>query len=135
VSALAQFRSELPVWRPIIEAWLDELPATVRNDPCRAAVAYLLASPPIAALGSEALCNLDYSWVDWAALDHRAQASGEAEVVLVAAARNLADDDPGLALGLMLVFPHVDAFRWGHAAGTVHAIVQERVSQHPLATR
>jgi hypothetical protein len=33
------------------------------------------------------------------------------------------------------VFPHVDAFRWGHAAGTVHAIVQERVSQHPLATR
>ena len=133
MSALARFQAALPTWRPAVEAWLEGLPLRVRTDPSRAALAYLFASPPLQAIGAELYADFEDGWVDWPSLEHRAAQAGDAERVLVHAARCLADEDPGPALGLMMLFPHVEAFHWAHAAGTIHALVRDQISRHALS--
>lgn len=135
MSAMAQFQAHLPTWRPAVEAWLDTLPVTVRTDPARAALTYLLAAPPLGALGADHLADLDTGRIDWPALEAHAAQAGDVERALLHAAHCLAYDDPGPALGLMLLFPHVEAFHWAHAAGTVHEIVVDRLRRHAFALR
>lgn len=133
MSSLETFRAGLPAWRPTVEAWLDALPAPVRTDPTRAALAYLFAAPPLRAIGAEQFVDLQTGSIDWRTLEHRAAHAGDVERALLHAARCLAADDPGPALGLMLVFPAIDAFAWSHAAATVHALVTERLQRHAFS--
>jgi hypothetical protein len=35
----------------------------------------------------------------------------------------------------MLLFPHVEAFHWAHAAGTIHALAEDRLRRHALSLR
>lgn len=135
MSALARFQAAMPTWRPTVEAWLDTLPAAVRTDPSRAALAYLFASPAFRALDAELHSDLEDGWVDWPHLEQRVTQADHVERALLHAARGLAAGDPGPALGLMLVFPEVDAFYWAHAAGTVHEIVSQCLRQHAFAMR
>jgi hypothetical protein len=135
MSALASFQAALPTWRPAVEAWLDSLPAPVRSDPPRAALAYLFASPPLQALGADLHADVEAGWVDWDGLEHRATQAGDVERALIHATRCLAAGDPGPALGLMLIFPSIDAFHWAHAAATVHSIVSDRQYRHAFAVR
>jgi hypothetical protein len=133
MNALARFQASLPEWRPAVEAWLDDLPAGVRTNPDRAALAYLFAAPPMEAIGSGTLADVSSGWIDWVALDERASASGDVERAVLAAARALDGGDPGPALGLMLLFPNVEAFYWVHAAGTVFEIVSQRLQHASFA--
>ena len=133
MNALECFRVELPSWRPAVEAWLDALPAAVRTSPPLAAVAYLFDAPILVALGSRELADVEQSWIDWAALEERARSSGDVALAAVRAGQGLAAGDPGPALGLMLVFPAVDDFRWVHAAGVVFEIVSDLMRRHSLA--
>ncbi len=135
MNALARFQAAMPSWRPTVEAWLDTLPATVRTDPARAGLAYLFASPPLHALSAELSNELDDGLVDWPTLEQRATQAGHVERALLHSAHGLAAGDPGPALGLMLLFPDVEAFYWAHAAGTVHEIVCQRLRQHAFVVR
>lgn len=135
MNALAGFQAGLPTWRPTVEAWLDTLPVAVRTDAARAALAYLFAAPAMRAIGVEQLAHLDAGTVDWLTLEQRAADAGNIERALLHAARCLANDDPGPALGLMLVFPEIDAFVWAHAAATVHTLISERLQRHALSPR
>lgn len=87
MNAMDQFRAGLPAWRPAVEAWLDTLPVSVRTDPVRAALAYLLAAPPLRALGAEHLADLEAGWIDWVTLDRWAESAGDVERALLHAAR------------------------------------------------
>lgn len=129
MNALARFQAAMPAWRPTIEAWLDTLPVTVRTDPARASLAYLFASPPLQALGAEFHSDIDDGWVDWITLERRAIEAGNVERALLRAAQCLAAADPGPALGLMLLFPDVEAFYWAHAGGAVFEIVSSRLNR------
>ncbi|MGH9011311.1 MAG: hypothetical protein ACRDYF_15920 [Acidimicrobiia bacterium] len=133
MNALDCFRAELPRWRPAVEAWLDAFPASVRTSPPLAALAYLFDAPVLVALGSRELSDLEQGWIDWTALEERARRSGDVALATMRAGQALAAGDPGPALGLMLVFPAIDAFRWVHAAGTVFEIVSERMRRHALS--
>lgn len=112
MNALARFQAAMPTWCPTVEAWLDTLPAAVRTDPARASLTYLFASPPLQALGAEFHSDIDDGWVDWPTLERRATEAGDVERALLRAAHCLAAGDPGPALGLMLLFPDVEAFYW-----------------------
>lgn len=112
MNALARFQAAMPNWRPSVEAWLDTLPAAVRTDPARASLAYLFASPPLHAFSPEVSRDLEDGRVDWPTLEQRAGQEGHVERALLHAGRGLADGDPGPALGLMLLFPDVEAFYW-----------------------
>ena len=133
MSALEEFRAALPGWRTAVEEWLDRQPAWFRNDPAWAGSAYLLNAPPLVALGSMSLKSVEEGRIRWDALVERAAGTGDVETALVRAALELASGDPGPALGLMFVFPHVPAFAWAHAAGVLFELVEERVRRHPLA--
>lgn len=135
MSALATFQSQLPAWRPAIERWVEGQPVNVRTTPARAAVEYLLTSPPLERLGSRHLSDRESGWVDWHTLTVRADGDGDASRMLVRAGWALADGDPGPSLALMLLAPYVDEFHWAHAAGVVFEIVAERLRHHPLAAR
>lgn len=129
MNALARFQAAMPTWRPAIEAWLDTLPAAVRTDPARASLAYLFASPPLEAVGAELHSDIDDGWVDWPTLERLATEAGDVEWTLLRAAQCLAAGDPGPALGLMLLFPDVEAFYWAHAGGAVFEIVSSRLNR------
>jgi hypothetical protein len=133
MSTLTEFRATLPGWRPAVEEWLDRQPAWFRNDPAWASSVYLLNAPPLVALGSMSLKSVEEGWIQWEALFERAVHAGEVEAALARAAYELGRGDPGPALGLMLVFPHVPVFAWAHAAGVLHELVHERLRRHPLA--
>ncbi|MEW6474297.1 MAG: hypothetical protein AB1679_18755 [Actinomycetota bacterium] len=135
MNALANFQAALPSWRPAVEAWLERLPATIRTHPSRAALAYLFTSPALQAIDAELYTDLEAGRIDWPGLEHRASEAGDVERVLVHAAKHLVDDDPGPALGLMLLFPHIEAFHWAHSAGTIHALLEERLNRHALSPR
>ena len=134
VNALDEFRSTLPAWRVAIEEWLDQQPAWFRNDPAWASSIYLLGAPPLVALGSMTLKSLEEGWIHWQELLRRADGTGEIETALARAAYRLAQDDAGPALGLMLLFPAVNVFRWAHAAGVLHLLLDEE-RHHPLLGR
>ncbi len=121
------FKAQLPTWRADVETWLDTLPASVRTNPRKASCLYLLNAPTLAALGSEHLRQLEPWWVGWRDLRAWAEATGRTEQLLVEAAAHLEAEDPGPALGLMLVAPNVPAFAWAHAAGTLHELVRARL--------
>ena len=133
MSTLAEFRATLPGWRPAVEEWLDRQPAWFRNDPAWASSVYLLNAPPLVAIGSLSLKSVEEGWIRWDVLFERAARAGDVETVLARAAHELASGDPGPALGLMLVFPHVPAFVWAHAGGVLYELVHERLRRHPLA--
>ena len=131
MNALEEFRSTLPAWRTAVESWLDDQPAWFRNDPAWASSVYLLGAPPLVALASMTLKSLEEGWIRWEELARRADGAGEIEATLCRAAYRLAQGDPGPALGLMLLFPAVEVFRWAHAAGVLYLLVEQR-QQHPL---
>lgn len=133
MTALAEFRAGLPGWRTAIDAWLDRQPAWFRNHPGWASSVYLLNAPPLVAVGSMSLKSVEEGWISWDCLLARAKRAGNVETALAQAARELAAGDPGPALGLMLVFPHVGAFAWAHAAGVLYELIEERLRRHPLA--
>jgi hypothetical protein len=132
MNALDEFRSTLPAWRMAVEEWLDRQPAWFRNDPAWAGSVYLLGAPPLVALGSMTLKSLEEGWINWEQLLGRADAAGDVEAALARAAYGLAQGDPGAALGLMLLFPAIEVFRWAHAAGTLYLLVNDRRHLHPL---
>ncbi len=132
MNALAEFRSTLPAWRVAVEEWLDQQPVWFRNDPAWASSVYLLGAPPLVALGSMALKNLEEGWIDWEELLARGDDAGDMESALARAAYRLAQGDPGPALGLMLVFPAVEVFQWGHAAGVLYLLIDGRNHHHPF---
>lgn len=132
MNALAAFRSTLPAWRVAVDEWLDGQPAWFRNEPEWASAVYLLGAPPLVALGSMSLKSLEQGWIAWDEILARARAAGDVEAALAAAAYHLAQGDPGPALGLMLVFPGIEVFRWAHAAGTLYHLVECRRHLHPL---
>ncbi len=133
MTALAEFRAALPGWRTAVDAWLDRQPAWFRNHPGWASSVYLMNAPPLVAVGSMALKSVEEGWIRWDCLLARAERAGDVETALARAARELAAGDPGPALGLMLVFPHVEAFAWAHAAGVLYELIEERLRRHPLA--
>ncbi len=132
MNALDEFRSTLPTWRVAVEEWIDRQPAWFRNDPAWASSVYLLGAPPLVALGSMALKNVEEGWIGWEEILARADTAGVVEVALAHAAYELAKGDPGPALGLMLVFPRLPVFKWAHAAGVLYQIVEARSRSHPL---
>ena len=132
MNALDEFRSTLPAWRVAVERWLDDQPAWFRNDPAWASSVYLLGAPSLVALGSMALKSLEEGWINWQELLVRADAAGDVEAALACAAYRLAQGDPGPALGLMLLFPAVDVFRWAHSAGALYLLVDHRRHVHPF---
>ncbi|MDQ3569834.1 MAG: hypothetical protein M3450_04450 [Actinomycetota bacterium] len=133
MTTLEEFRSTLPIWRVAVEEWLDRQPAWFRNDPAWASSVYLLGAPPLVALESMALKSVEEGWIRWDEILTRAEAAGEVEAALAAAAYELAKCDPGPALGLMLVLPRLTVLRWAHAAGVLYQIVEARARYHPLA--
>ena len=133
MNTLEEFRSTLPVWRVAVEEWLDRQPAWFRNDPAWASSVYLLGAPPLLAVGSMSLKSVEEGWIQWDEIIARADAAGIVEAALAQAAFELAQGDPGPALGLMLVFPKLQIFRWAHAAGVLYQLVQGRAESHPLA--
>ncbi len=133
MNALEEFRSTLPVWRVAVEEWLEAQPAWFRNDPAWASSVYLLGAPPLEALASMTLKSVEEGWIRWDEILARAGATGEVEAALAGAAYELANGDPGPALGLMLVFPRLPVLRWAHAAGILYQIVEARSHSHPLA--
>lgn len=132
MTALKEFRAGLPAWRVAVEDWLDRQPAWFRNDPAWAGSVYLLNSPALVALGSMSLKSVEEGWINWEELLRRTELAGDIEAMLGRAAYHLAAGDPGPALGSMLVFPHVEAFQWAHAAGVLFEFVEDRVRRHPL---
>jgi hypothetical protein len=114
MNALDEFRSTLPAWRVAAEEWLDRQPAWFRNNPAWASSVYLLGAPTLVALGSMALKSLEQGWINWDELLARADRAGDVEVTLARAAYRLAQDDPGPALGLMLLFMLVADRRLSH---------------------
>jgi hypothetical protein len=132
MNPLDEFRSTLPVWRVAVEEWLDRQPAWFRNDPVWAGSVYLLGAPSLVALGSMTLKSLEQGWINWDELLARADRAGDVEVALARAAYRLAQGDPGPALGLMLLFPSVEDFRWAHAAGVLFMLVADRRYYHPM---
>ena len=133
MNALDEFRSTLPAWRVAVEEWLDQQPAWFRNDPAWASSVYLLGAPSLVALGSMTLKSLEEGRIHWEELLARADSAGDVEVALARAAYRLAQGDPGPALGLMLFFPAVEVFRWGHAAGVLYLCVDGWLRRHPFA--
>ncbi len=131
--ALSAFRSTLPSWRVEVEEWLDRQPAWFRNHPAWAASVYLLNAPPLVAIGSLTLKCVEARWINWDEIVSRAENAGQVEAALARAAIELASDDPGPSLGLMLVFPDIESFRWAHAAGVLYGMICERSEAHPLA--
>lgn len=132
MTALEEFRSDLPAWRVTVEEWLGRQPIWFRNDAAWAASVYLLAAPPLVALGSMSLKSVEGGWINWDEIVIRADRAGAVEAALARAAYQLAGGDPGPALGLMLVFPQVQPFRWAHAAGVLYEMIEDRVHRHPL---
>ena len=132
MNALDEFRSTLPAWRIAVDEWLDRQPAWFRNEPAWASSIYLLGAPPLVALGSMTLKSLEEGWINWEELLYRADAAGDVEAALARAAYRLAQSDPGAALGLMLLFPAIAAFRWAHAAGVLYLLVDDRRHLHPF---
>lgn len=132
MTALKEFRAGLPAWRAAVEDWLDRQPAWFRNNPAWAASVYLLGAPGLVALGSMSLKSVEEGWINWEEIATRADRAGAVEAALARAAYELASGDPGPALGLMLVFPQVDAFRWAHAAGVLYQLIEDRLHRHPL---
>jgi hypothetical protein len=136
MNALARFQAAMPIWRPAVEAWLENIPAAVRTDPARAAS--LTCSPllrcrpsaPSATATSMEAGSIGGRWSN-------APARPELERALFRTARCLAAGDPGPAFGLMLLFPDVEAFYWAHAAGNVFEVVCDRLrrsSVTPICT-
>ena len=132
MNALDDFRLTLPAWRHAVEEWLDEQPAWFRNDPTWASSVYLLGAPPLVALGSMTLKSLEEGWIHWDELLRRADGAGDIEVALARAAYGLAQGDAGPALGLMLLFPAIESFRWAHAAGVLYLLVDGWRHRHPV---
>ena len=132
MNALDEFRSTLPAWRVAVEEWLDQQPAWFRNDPAWASSIYLLGAPPLVLLGSMTLKSVEQGWIHWEELLARADSAGDVEVTLARAAYRLAQGDPSPALGLMLLFPMVDVFRWAHAAGVLYLQVDDQLRYHPF---
>ncbi len=132
MNALDEFRSTLPAWREAVEEWLGRQPTWFRRDPAWVGSVYLLGEPSLVALGSMRLKSLEERWINWEELMDRADGAGDVEAALTRAAYRIAQGDPGPALGLMLLFPNVEAFRWAHAAGVLFTLVQDRRNFHPL---
>lgn len=134
MNALEDFRSTLPAWRVAVGEWLDQQPAWFRNDPAWTSSVYLLGAPPLVALGSMTLKSLEEGWIHWDELLHRAGDAGDIEVALARAAYRLAQGDAGPALGLMLLFPTIEVFRWAHAAGVLYLLVMGADRGYPYMT-
>lgn len=132
MNALDEFRSTLPAWRTAVEKWLERQPAWFRNDPAWAGSVYLLGAPPLVALGSMTLKSLEEGWINWEKLLGRADAAGDVEAALARAAYGLAQGDPCPALGLMLLFPAIEVFRWAHAAGVLYLLLDDQRHRHPF---
>ena len=132
MATLESFRSAMPRWRESVDAWLDQQPSWFRNDPAWASSVYVLAGPALARLGVPSLIDLERQRIDWATILARTAHASRAERALAEAAYHLACDDPGPALGLMLVFPYDESFAWAHAGGVLYEIIAQRRVAHPL---